>query len=329
MKTVAQTVATTPLSAAGRLRLGTGAWVGLATLALLLAVAVVQPRVLAAANLSNVVVQASYLFIFALAQTFVLIARGFDLSIGNFVSLVSVATMLVMSAGDTGLGASLAGLALAFGLAIGWGALNGIGIAVLRVNPFVTTLATMNIAMGLASTMSGGQPVTGLPAPLRHALYEAAPLGLPAPVWIALGCAALAYWILHYTVMGRALYVIGSNPRAAFVAGMPVKRYTLLAYMLCSVFVAVGALLLTARTGSGEPNLGGSLTMEALAAAVIGGASLQGGIGGVLAPLAGALLITVLSNAMNLLQIDGYLQQIALGVAIVVSLFGDRARLRR
>lgn len=301
----------------------------MALIGLLSGFALLEPRVVSAANLGNLAVQASYLMIFAAAQVFVLVVRGFDLSLGTLVSLASVSCVMVMAAVSGAVGevaGSVAGVVWVIVLGGLWGVLNGVGVAVLRVNPFVATLATTNIALGLATTISGGFPVEGVTPGLRWLLDESNLFGIPAPVVVALGLVALGYWVLHHTVVGRSWYLIGGNARAAHVAGVPVRRYTILAYMACATYVAIGALLLTARTGSGEPNLGGNLTMEAIAAAVIGGASLRGGHGGVAAAVLGALLITVLSNGMNLLQIDGYIQQIALGAVIVVALFVDRWR---
>jgi ribose transport system permease protein len=139
----------------------------------------------------------------------------------------------------------------------------------------------------------------------------------------------LLYFLLDHTVFGRALYLIGNNPHAARLAGLPSQRYLLLAYILGALLAAFGALMLTARTGSGEPNLGGSLMLESIAAAVIGGVSLQGGIGGVIPVILGSLFITMMSNAMNLLRIDGYIQQILLGVVIIAAIFLDRIRSTR
>lgn len=298
-------------------------------LVLLSVFAWLEPRIVSADNLGNLAIQASYLVIFAAAQVFVLVVRGFDLSLGTLVSLASVSGVLVMAAVTQALGPTAGALAAGVWtllLGTAWGCLNGIGVALLRVNPFIATLATTNIALGLATTISGGFPVEGVTPGLRWLLDEARLLGVPAPVLVAGVLVALGYGLLHHTVVGRAWYLIGGNPRAAHVAGMPVRRYTVFAYVACAMYVALGALLLTARTGSGEPNLGGNLSMEAIAAAVIGGASLRGGSGGMSAAVLGALVITVLSNGMNLLQVDGYLQQIALGAVIIVALFADRWR---
>jgi ribose/xylose/arabinose/galactoside ABC-type transport system permease subunit len=120
-------------------------------------------------------------------------------------------------------------------------------------------------------------------------------------------------------VFGRTVYILGSNPRAAMVAGLRARTSLALVYVICSLLAALGALMLTARTGSGEPNLGGSLMLQSIAAAVIGGTSLRGGTGGVGSAVLGALFITMLSNGMGLLRISGYVQMIALGVVVILA----------
>jgi ribose transport system permease protein len=291
----------------------------------------VQPNVFGWDNLSNIMIQVSYLAIFATAQMFVLITRGFDLSVGTAVSMISVLSGIVM-ADVAKAHPDMLGAAVALGIVVGLGAglivglVNGLIVAVLRVNPFVVTLGTLNICLGFATTMSGGFQIFNLPAPLRQTFYTDHWLGLPAPVAMAIIVLAVSHFVLNHLVLGRSLYLLGSNPRAAHVAGLPSRLYLALAYVICSGIMAVGALLLTARTGSGEPNMGGSLTLESIAAAVVGGVSLRGGEGTVVSPVLGALLVTVLSNGMNLLRIDGYFQQIILGVVIIAAIFLDRLR---
>ena len=141
--------------------------------------------------------------------------------------------------------------------------------------------------------------------------------------------ALLLYLLLDRTVFGRALYLIGNNPRAAHLAGLP--QQALPVPCLCDVqlLAAFGSLMLTARTGSGEPNLGGSLMLESIAAAVIGGVSLQGGVGGIIPVVLGSIFVTMLSNAMDLLEVGGYVQQILLGCVIIGAIFLDRVRATR
>ena len=290
---------------------------------LFLGFGVVEPNVRSWANVSNIAIQASYLAIFALAQTFVVIVRGFDLSLGATVSLISVAASMAMVwvEATTGSDATALLACLATGLVIGClvGAVNGLFVALWRLNPFIVTLATLNIVVGFATTISGGFQIFDVPPVLNDLFYRMPWFGLPAPVVCAALLLLAAHVILTRFRLGRALYLIGSNPRAARAAGIAVPRHVMAAYVLCGITLACGALLLTARTGSGEPNLGGSLMLESIAAAVIGGASLRGGRGSVASPLLGALLITVMSNGMNLVRVDGYVQQIVLGLVIVAT----------
>lgn len=293
-----------------------------------------EPRVLSIGNLRNILIQSSYLVLFASAQMVVILTRGFDLSLGASVSAISVASALVMTGLDAGGTAPWivvsAGLVTGLGLGFLVGLFNGGFISWLGINPFVVTLGSLNICLGLATTISGGRPVFDVPDPFSSLLYNGKLIpGVPVPVMLAAVVCVLLYLLLDHTVFGRALYLIGNNPHAARLAGLPSRRYLLLAYILGALLAAFGALMLTARTGSGEPNLGGSLMLESIAAAVIGGVSLQGGIGGVIPVILGSLFITMMSNAMNLLRIDGYIQQILLGVVIIAAIFLDRIRSTR
>lgn len=298
----------------------------LATLALF---GMVEPRVLSFANFRNIALQASYLAIFAMAQTMVLLTRGFDLSLGFTVSLVSVVASMAMVAMGGGDASILYGVGAAVLVAGGIGLANGLLIAGIGINPLVTTLGMANIVLALASTISGGFPVTGLPKSLTAEFAQGSMLSIPVPIWAAGLVFVLLFLTLKATRFGRSLYIVGANPRAAVAAGIRTVPVLVVAYTLCALLAALGALLLTARTGSGEPNLGGNLTLEAIAAAVVGGVRLSGGEGGVGAAVLGALFVTVLSNGMNLVQIDGYLQQICLGVIIIVSLIVNRDEARR
>ena len=294
--------------------------------------ALIEPRIVSVGNIMNVVQQASYLLVLTIAQTLVILTRGFDLSLGTTVSAVSVASALVM----TGFGdvptvpIVLLGVVAGLGLAACVGSFNGLLVAWIGINPFIATLASLNICLGIATTISGGRPVFGVPEMLSTWLNDVRPFGVRITIWIAVGVSLLAWVTLTRTVFGRIIVLLGANPRAAEVAGVPVRRALAVAYLACSLLGGVGALMLTARTGSGEPNLGGSLMLQSIAAAVIGGVSLRGGKGGVGAAVLGTLFVTMLSNGMNLLRISGYVQMISLGVMIILAtafdaLRGDRA----
>lgn len=285
------------------------------------AFALLEPRIISRGNVLNVLHQASFMVVFTVAQTFVILARGFDLSLGTMVSAVSVASALVL----TGYGDDPAwwvlplGIGAGFGFGLAVGLFNGLLVAVVRVNPFIATLASLNICLGLATTISGGSPVFGVPDSFSTLLYGGTVLGVSVRLLIAACVALLAWFVLTHTVFGRAVYIIGSNPRAAMVAGLRVRTYLTATYVTCSLVAALGGLMLTARTGSGEPNLGGSLMLQSIAAAVIGGISLRGGAGGVGSAVLGALFVTMLSNGMDLLRISGYVQMIALGIMVILA----------
>jgi len=318
----------TPLS---RLTLLVQALLPIALVALLLGFAWIEPRVLSSGNLVNILVQGSYLVVFASAQMMVIITRGFDLSLGTGVSAVSVIAALAMTGSFAG-GGETTGFAIAMGVALGLGMgllvglFNGFAVAFLGVNPFVATLGSLNICLGIATMASAGRPVFNVPREFSALVYNGTFMGVPAPLVLAALLLVGLFFLLNHTVYGRALYIIGGNPQAAAVAGLPSRRYLLLAYVICSLIAALGALMLTGRTGSGEPNLGGNLTLESIAAAVIGGVSLRGGIGGVQSVILGALFVTVLSNGMNLTRIDGNVQMIVLGCVIILAVFLDRFR---
>ena len=293
-----------------------------------------EPRVLSLRNVVNVLNQSSYLFVFACAQMVVILTRGFDLSLGAAVSTVSVASALAMTGlAKTGTPHAVvvaAGLAAGLGVGALVGLFNGAFVSGLAINPFIVTLGSLNICLGLSTTISGGSPVFNVPDVFSRLFYNGVLIpGVSIPITIAIVIAVALYFLLNHTTFGRSLYIIGNNPRAARVAGLPSRRFLFMAYLVCSLLAAFGGLMLTARTGSGEPNLGGSLMLESIAAAVIGGVSLQGGVGGVGAVVFGALFVTMLSNSMDLLEVGGYIQQILLGCVIILATFLDRLRRTR
>lgn len=295
----------------------------------------VEPVFLSGANAMNIIEQSSYLIVLATAQMFVLLTRGFDLSLGVVVSVVSVASAMVMvSIAPEGEGPVV--LALTAGifsaLVIGGiaGGINGFCVSYLGINPFVVTLGMQGIAFGLATTISGGFPIFGLPEQLIDTFGQNGTwLGfLSPPVAVCIIILLLSHAVLNYTVFGRSLYLLGSNPRAAEVGGLPWRRHNMMAYVLCSTIAAIGAILITARTGTGEPSTGGGLVLLSIAAAVAGGVSLRGGEGRVIHVVFGGLLVSVLSVGMNLARIDSFLQQVVLGFVVVAAVFLDRLRLR-
>lgn len=289
------------------------------------AMGLIEPRFLSARNLSNILVQCSYLAIAASAQTVVMIGRGIDLSLGGAISMVSVATALIMTepAAAAAYPALWAAIAIAGGLAAGSlvGIFNGLAVARFEINPVITTLGSYYVCTGVAASLSGGRPVFNVPAAFSWVLNDATLFGIKAPIVIAAAICLVMHLFLVGTVAGRSLYLIGSNPKASVIAGVPVRRRLAVAYILAGVLAACGALLLTARTGSGEPSMGANLMLPSIAAAVIGGVSLRGGSGSIAQALSGSLLATMIANAMNIMRIGGYYQDIVLGLFVILFVF--------
>jgi ribose transport system permease protein len=287
------------------------------------------PSVLSLENIINIIQQTAFLFVLTCAQTIVLLTRGLDLSLGPSVSMISVASALTMTAlvgagGSNGIVAALLGTASGLLIGLMVGVFNGIAVAWLRVNPFVATLASMNICLGIGTSLSDGHPVFGIPEEFNEAGYRLHVLGVPMSIIYAVTVGIALHLLLQHTVVGRSFYLLGSNPRAAIVAGWPRRRLLALAYILSAFLTAVGALILTARAASGAPNLGGGLSLQTIAAAVIGGVSLTGGRGGLSSALVGSFFITILSNGMNLAEIGGYTQMLVMGAIVIFAVALDR-----
>jgi len=293
--------------------------------AALLTVAVLalfQPRFLTAENLINVLRQSAFLAIFALAQMIPVLTRGLDLSQGGIVGASSVVFALAAS----GLGIPAGGF---FGLLVGAtsGLLNGYMVAILRVSPFVATLGVGSILQGLALIVSNGQPIFDVPSGFA-ALAWGQVAGVPLPAGVAIAVLVLVHIVLTRTVPGRFVYAVGSNEAAAVLSGIPTRWVLLGAYTCSGILTALGALLLSARVNSGHPTVGADTALQAIAAVVIGGVSLFGGRGSAIGVMLGALFLGLLGNALNLLNVSSYVQQIVIGGAIIVAVALDRLRIR-
>lgn len=295
--------------------------------------AVVEPRFLSWSNISNVTRQATYLGIVSMGKMLVLITGNFDLSIGSNVALVSIVSIVVM-AGIIGSDPDAVFLAITLGIVAGLlvgvavGLFNGIGVAIFNVNSFVMTLGTLSIAFGLALTITGGLPVYGAPQAFSDIFAYGRLLGIPVPVVFTAGVFLLLYIVLNWTPLGRYLYAIGSNRRAARLSGINTTFYIIAAHVLCALMASVAGLLLTARVATGEAGLGEQLPLAALTACVIGGVSLWGGTGRLSGVVLGAFFISMLTNGMNLIGVNSYGQILVTGAALIVAVIADQFRLR-
>lgn len=291
----------------------------LALLAISAALAVLKPQFLTAGNLINVARQISLNGILAVGVTYVLLTGGVDLSLGSVVALTGVIAATFAHPGDWPVMVPLlAGILTG----VGCGAVNGVVVTRGRVAPFIVTLGMMTIARGLALILSGGKPVSNLGD--SFLILGADAWGLPVPLLILLTVAVLSWLFLNNTQLGRYIYAIGGNENAATAAGLSVGRIKIFAYSVCGGLAGLAGTVLAARITTGQPNAGVAYELDAIAAAVIGGTSLSGGIGGVGGTLAGALLMGVINNGLDLLNVSSYYQQITKGLIIVGAVWLDK-----
>ena len=285
---------------------------------------VLSDRFLTVDNLVNVFRQSSVNALLSLGQLVVIITAGIDLSAGSILGLSCVVSALLLKWGVPP-AISLMG-ALALGSALG--ATNGVLLTKLRLpHPFIPTLGMMNVARGLALVISGGFPISELPASYRF--WGAGSLaGVPVPLIVVAFCGVLFHVFLTRTIAGRDVYAIGGNPLAARMSGVPVDARLILVYALSGLMAGAGAIVLAGRMNSGFPLAGVGAELDAIAAVIIGGASFFGGAGTVGGTLLGAIIMGVLRNGLNLLNVNAYWQTIVIGGVIVIAVWVDAVRKR-
>lgn len=292
-----------------------------------------EPRFLNRMNLINLGRNFAFLLIPALAQTFVMTAGGFDLSVGVVTALGSVVTAMVMGAVAASVPgmdwlAILAALGVVIGLGLSVGLTNAVLVARFGLSPFMVTLAVMSALTGVALYYTQGIPIYGVLDSFIDGVGRGQIAGIPVILLIALGLLVVCAVIQRQTVLGRHIYAVGSDERAARLSGVRTHRVLILTYVLAGVLAAFTGFLMTARIGSGQATIGGTLALESIAAAVIGGVSLRGGVGRVELVALSALFLTVIANAMNLLQLDSKYQTLVLGVVLILALGMERLLLR-
>nr|WP_030984679.1 ABC transporter permease [Streptomyces sp. NRRL S-1813] len=311
---------------------GAGAWFSRAVLrngplggliALVVVMAVLSRDFLNGQNLLNVGVQASVTAILAFGVTFVIVSAGIDLSVGSVAALS--ATVVAWAATGEGLPVWMAVL---LGLATGAaaGLVSGALVSYGKLPAFIATLAMLSIGRGLALVISGGSPIP-FPASVG-ALGDTLGGWLPVPVLVMIAMGLIAALILARTYSGRAMFAIGGNEEAARLSGINVKRRKLAIYALSGVFAAVAGIVLAARLTSAQPQAATGYELDAIAAVVIGGASLSGGSGKASGTLIGALILAVLRNGLNLLSVSAFWQQVATGLVIALAVLLDTLRRR-
>ena len=283
-------------------------------------------------NLVNVALSIAVIGILGVGMTAVILIGGIDLSAGSGVALAGVVAALAAHAvgGDaTGGSLAAAGAAVAAALTVGaiGGGITGLAVSRLRAPSFLVTLALLSIERGLAFLFSSGQAVSDLPAGFNW-LGQGIFLGVPVPVWLTAACFGGGWFVLSRTVWGRWIYALGGNESAAWLAGIDTRAVALGTYVANGLLVGLAAVVLTARLGAAVPNAGAGYELDVIAAVVVGGTALAGGRGNVLGTLAGAVRIGTLNNALNLANVDPYMQRVVVGVVILLAVLGERIRSR-
>jgi len=307
---------------------------------LMAAFAIGEPRFLSPFNLFNVMRQVSIVGLLAIGMTFVILTAGIDLSIGSLLAFAGLAAAAIDKGGLTnrfaavGAGESLGygwGLALLVAIAIGMagGFLQGVAITRLKVPAFVVTLGGMSVFRGAALLMAGGGPISGFSDSFKW--WGQGKLGpVPIPVIVFIAFAILAHIVLRYTRYGRQVYAVGDNMEAARLSGLNTRGIICSVYVIIGFFAGVGAFVLSGRLDSAEAVAGTGYELTVIASVVIGGTSLFGGVGTIFGTVIGTILIGVLLNGLVLMGVSPYVQQIIIGVIIVLAVaFDTFAKSRR
>ncbi|MER5296241.1 substrate-binding domain-containing protein [Streptomyces pharetrae] len=294
-----------------------------ALIVLVVALSALSGDFLTTDNLLNIGVQAAVTAILAFGVTFVIVSAGIDLSVGSVAALS--ATVLAWSATSEGVPVTLAVL-LAVATGIGCGLVNGFLISYGKLPPFIATLAMLSVARGLSLVISQGSPIA-FPESVSH-LGDTLGGWLPVPVLVMVVMGLLTAFVLGRTYIGRSLYAIGGNEEAARLSGLRVKKQKLAIYALSGLFAAAAGIVLASRLSSAQPQAAQGYELDAIAAVVIGGASLAGGTGKASGTLIGALILAVLRNGLNLLSVSAFWQQVVIGVVIALAVLLDTVRRR-
>jgi len=293
-----------------------------ALLLVVLVTAAVTPRFLDMGNLSNLTLQVAIVAIVAIGSTVVILSGGIDLSPGSAIALLTV--LLATMVKFMGIPLPVA-IVLTVLMGAGLGAINGVLNAYLRIPSFIATLAALSAFRGVAFMFNDGSPVFAVD-PFLEPIFYGSLLGLPLPLYYLVVLYALAWAGMRYTQLGRSIYAVGGNTNAALLSGLKVRRIQLLVFVIAGLMAGIGAVLMTARLNSGSPNYGVGLELSAIAAAVIGGASLSGGRGNIINTAIGALTIVVVQNGLNLNAVPASAQNVVIGVIIVVAVAIDMWR---
>lgn len=274
-------------------------------------------------NIITVLRQTSVNAVIATGMTFAILIGGIDLSVGSVLAICgAVAATLIASGVDV-----ILVILITLLLGLGIGLVNGVLISKGRLQPFIATLGTMTLMRGFTLVFTQGKPITaggGTDSAVFAQIGRGYFLNIPIPVYIMILVFIIAYYILRHLRIGRYIYSLGSNEEATMYSAIKVDNIKLFVYSLSGLLAALAAIIITARLGSAQPTAGVGYELDAIAAVVLGGTSMAGGIGAISGTVIGALIIGLLNNALNLLQVPSYYQDVAKGVVILIAVLLDR-----
>ena len=280
---------------------------------------ILSPYFFTSRNLLNITRQVSITLIVAIGMTFVILTGEIDLSVGSLAALSGVATAAALSASGSIFLAILTGLGMGFLM----GSINGLLTVYGKVQSFIVTLAMLGIARGIGLVWTGGKPISGLP--IAFGKLGAGYIGpIPFSTVIAVGVFIIAFYFMNRTKHGIYMRSIGANTQAAELSAIPVKKYRVIAFMISGILSGLGGILITSRLLSAQPTAAEGMELNVIAAVILGGASLSGGIGTVLGTLLGAMVIGVIDNGMNLIGVSAFFQQIVKGIIILIAVMAKR-----
>ena len=280
-----------------------------------------SPVFLTSGNLSNLVKQSAINGIIALGMTVVIITGGIDLSVGSVVGLAGMIAGMLMTSGIAPWLAAIAAVIACFFVGIG----NGVMVHEGGIAPFIATLGSMTMVRGLVQLLTNARTISGLPDEFLR-FGNADYIAMPSQFWVWAILAIILTVILNRTRFGRNIYAIGSSPEVARLSGISLRRNLYFAYGISGLMAGIAGVVLTARVRMAAPTAGSTYELYAIAAAVIGGASLSGAQGTILGSVLGALIMTTIASGGNLLGIDAFTLQIAIGALIVLAVWIDRIR---
>ena len=296
----------------------------LAVIALTLFFFLMSDRFIAPYNILNIARQMVSICLLGIGVTFVLVGSGVDLSIGANMSLTSIVMARVMIASNS----IILGLFAAILVGVTFGIVNGYIVAYRNVQPFAVSLGTMSVGNGIAYVLSSGNTIRGLPESFA-VLGNGDTFGIPNQIFLLVAVCILTYFLLQKTTFGARCYAIGGNQSTAKLSGIPVRKIRMLTFILCGSMASLASIVASSRVISGNPTLGADMPPQAIAAAIIGGASMSGGRGNIGGTIIGCIFISVLYSGLNFINVSPYVQDVLIGAVIIGSAWIDANKRRK